>query len=128
MPERYNIAVDVCDKHPRDKLAMVWEDYQGNERRVSFGELQDLSNRFANVLAARGIERGDRVATLLPSLPETAAVFLGTYKHAASCSRCRCSTATRASSTGCATPAPACWSPTPPTATACPTAWWSRCG
>ena len=83
VPERYNIAVDVCDKHPRDKLAMVWEDYEGNERRVSFGELQDLSNRFANVLAAHGIERGDRVATLLPSLPETAAVFLGTYKHAA---------------------------------------------
>ena len=83
VPARYNIAVDVCDKHPRDKLAMVWEDYEGNERRVSFGELQDLSNRFANVLASHGIERGNRVSTLLPSLPETAAVFLGTYKHAA---------------------------------------------
>jgi acetyl-CoA synthetase len=83
VPERYNIATDVCDKHPRDKLAMVWEDYEGNERRVDFGELADLSNKFANVLAGRGIEREDRVATLLPSLPETAAVFLGTYKHAA---------------------------------------------
>jgi acetyl-CoA synthetase len=83
VPERYNIAADVCDKHPRDKLAMVWEDYRGNEREVSFGELQDLSNRFANVLAAHGIEREDRVATLLPSLPETAAVFLGTFKRGA---------------------------------------------
>jgi acetyl-CoA synthetase len=83
VPERYNIARDVCDKHPRDKLAMVWEDWQGNERRVEWGELQDLSNKFANVLEANGIERGDRVATLLPSLPETAAVFLGTYKHGA---------------------------------------------
>src|SRR3954467_9829375 len=83
VPERYNIATDVCDKHPRDRLAMIWEDWRGNERRVSFGELQDLSNRFANVLEANGIERGDRVATLLPSLPETAAVFLGTYKHGA---------------------------------------------
>jgi acetyl-CoA synthetase len=83
VPERYNIARDVCDKHPRDKLAMVWEDWRGVERNVSFGELQDLSNRFANVLEAHGIERGDRVATLLPSLPQTAAVFLGTYKHAA---------------------------------------------
>src|SRR5919199_5197303 len=59
---------------------MVWEDWQGNERRVAWGELQDTANRFANALAAHGIERGDRVATLLPSLPETAAVFLGTYK------------------------------------------------
>jgi acetyl-CoA synthetase len=83
VPERYNIARDVCDKHDRDRLAMIWEDWRGNERRVSFGELQDLSNRFANVLAAHGVERGDRVATLLPSLPETAAVFLGTYKAGA---------------------------------------------
>ena len=80
VPERYNIARDVCDKHPRDKLAMVWEDWQGNERRVDWGELQELSSRFANALEAHGAERGDRVATLLPSLPETAAVFLGTYK------------------------------------------------
>src|ERR671917_372389 len=83
VPERYNIARDVCDKHPRDKLAMIWEDWRGTERRVSWGELQDTSNRFANVLAAHGVERGDRVATLLPSLPETAAVFLGTYKAGA---------------------------------------------
>jgi acetyl-CoA synthetase len=83
VPERYNIARDVCDKHDRDRLAMVWEDWQGKERRVSFGELQDLSCRFANVLRARGVERGDRVATLLPSLPETAAVFIGTYRAGA---------------------------------------------
>jgi acetyl-CoA synthetase len=83
VPERYNIAHDVCDKHERDRLAMIWEDWRGNERRVSFGELQDLSNKFANVLEANGVERGDRVATLLPSLPETAAVFLGTYKRGA---------------------------------------------
>src|SRR3954471_16768578 len=83
VPERYNIATDVCDKHDRDRLAMVWEDWRGNERSVTFGELQDLSNKFANVLEAHGLERVDRVATLLPSLPETAAVFLGTYKRAA---------------------------------------------
>jgi acetyl-CoA synthetase len=83
VPDRYNIATDVCDKHPRDKLAMVWEDWRGNEREVTFGELQDTSRRFANVLAAHGVERGDRVATLLPSLPETAAAFLGTYRSGA---------------------------------------------
>ncbi|MGH2743466.1 MAG: acyl-CoA synthetase [Thermoleophilaceae bacterium] len=83
VPERYNIAADVCDKHDRGRLAMVWEDWQGNERRVSFGELRDLSCRLANVLRAHGVERGDRVATLLPSLPETAAVFIGTYRAGA---------------------------------------------
>src|SRR3954471_15737065 len=83
VPERYNIATDVCDKHDRERLAMVWEDWRGTEREVKFGELQDLSNKFANLLEATGVEPGDRVATLLPSLPETAAVFLGTYKRGA---------------------------------------------
>src|SRR3954463_4849537 len=83
VPERYNIAADVCDKHDRDRLAMVWEDWNGNERRVSFGELQDTSKRFANVLRAHGVERGDRVAILLPSLPETAAAFIACYRSGA---------------------------------------------
>src|SRR3954466_11336256 len=83
VPGGYKIALHVCDKDDRDRLAMIWEDWRGTERKVSFGELQDLSNKFANVLEANGVERGDRVATLLPSLPETAAVFLGTYKRGA---------------------------------------------
>ena len=80
IPARYNIATDVCDKHPRDKLAMVWEDWRGNERRVAWGELQDLAAKCANVLRDHGVERGDRVAMLLPPTPETAAMFFGTWK------------------------------------------------
>jgi acetyl-CoA synthetase len=83
VPERYNIAADVCDKHPRNKLAMVWENWRGDERSVSWGELQDLSAKFANVLREHGVERGDRVAMLLPATPETAAAFLGTWKAGA---------------------------------------------
>ena len=47
VPERYNIAADVCDKHPRDKLAMIHEDPDGTVREVTWGELQDMANRFA---------------------------------------------------------------------------------
>jgi acetyl-CoA synthetase len=80
VPERYNIAADCCDKHPPDKLAMIHEDPEGNVREVRWGELQEASNRFANVLRSSGVERGDRVAMLLPPTPETAAAFFGTYK------------------------------------------------
>ncbi len=80
VPARYNIAADICDRHPRDKPAMIHEDFRGQVRRVNWGELQDASNRFANVLAAHGVERGDRVAMLLPATPETAAAFFGTWK------------------------------------------------
>src|SRR5919201_1221123 len=80
VPERYNIAADVCDKHPRDKLAMVFEDFRGTERQVTWGELQSLAGRAANVLRAHGAERGDRIAVVAPASPETAAIFLGTWK------------------------------------------------
>jgi acetyl-CoA synthetase len=80
VPERYNIAADVCDKHPREKLAMVWERFDGERRDVDWGELQDLANQAAHVLRSNGVERGDRVAVVLPPTPETAAVFFGTWK------------------------------------------------
>jgi acetyl-CoA synthetase len=59
---------------------MIHEDFAGNVREVRWGELQELSNRFANVLRAHGVVKGDRVAMLLPPTPETAAAFLGTWK------------------------------------------------
>src|SRR6266705_2238003 len=80
VPERYNIAADVCDKHPRDKLAMLHERYDGVQRRMTWGELQDLSNRAAHVLRDHGVGVGDRVAVVLPATPETAAIFFGTWK------------------------------------------------
>ncbi len=83
VPERYNIARDVCDKHPRDKLAMIHEDPEGAIREVRWGALQDMSDRFAHRLRDAGVQRGDRVAMLLPPTPETAAAFLGTWKTGA---------------------------------------------
>ena len=80
VPETYNIAADTVDKHDPGGLAMLWEDWQGNERKLTFGEIRDLSNRIANVLTGLGVEWGDRVAVLLPSLPETAAAFIAVYK------------------------------------------------
>src|SRR5438132_2624408 len=79
-PAHYNIAADVCDKHPRDKPAMVWESFDGSYRELAWGELQDLANQAAHTLAARGVERGDRVAVVLPPTPEAAAIFFGAWK------------------------------------------------
>jgi acetyl-CoA synthetase len=80
VPERYNIAGDVCDKHAPEKLAMVHERFDGTVREVNWGELQDLAARAAGWLAALGVQRGDRVAVVLPPTAETAAVFFGTWK------------------------------------------------
>lgn len=80
VPERYNIAQDVCEKHPPDQLAMIHEHHDGTIRELQWGELQDLANRAANLLASHGVGKGDRVAVVLPPTPETAAIFFGTWK------------------------------------------------
>jgi acetyl-CoA synthetase len=80
VPAQYNIAADICDRHPRDKPAMIWESFDGSRRELAWGELQDLANQAAHVLAAHGVARGDRVAVVLPPTPEAAAIFFGIWK------------------------------------------------
>lgn len=83
VPARYNLAADVCDKHPDGKLAMVHEDPDGVVRELTWGEMRNLSHRFANVARQHGVEREDVVAMLVPPTPEAAAAILGVYKAAA---------------------------------------------
>src|SRR3954453_21729480 len=80
VPERYNITAHVCDKHPRDRPAMIWESFDGSTRQLDWGELQDLANQAAHTLADRGVAPGDRVAVVLPATPETAATFFAVWK------------------------------------------------
>jgi acetyl-CoA synthetase len=82
VPARYNIAVDVCDRWARDpdRLALIHKQADGSLARYSFLDLQRGSNRLANLLAATGVGRGDRVAVLLPQAPETALAHLAAYK------------------------------------------------
>jgi acetyl-CoA synthetase len=82
VPEHYNIGVDVCDRHATGerRLALVFQDEGGTVRRFTFDEIKAQSNRFANVLAAHGLVRGDRLAILLPQAPETAIAHVAAYK------------------------------------------------
>ena len=47
---------------------------------MTFDEVRRASNRLANVLVARGLVPGDRVAMLLPQVPETAIAHLAAYR------------------------------------------------
>jgi acetyl-CoA synthetase len=80
VPDRYNIAADICDARDANDLAMIHEHFGGAIREVHWGELQALANQAANLLAGLGVERGDRVAIVLPPTPETAAFFFATWK------------------------------------------------
>jgi acetyl-CoA synthetase len=83
IPERYNIGVDVCDRwavREPDRAAVLDVAADGRVTLLTYGELRERSNRLANVLRARGVERGDRVAILLPQGPAVPVAHVAIYK------------------------------------------------
>jgi long-chain acyl-CoA synthetase len=55
---------------------------------LTFGEVNEMSNQVAHYLAARGINKGDRVAIFLPNLPQYPILFFGILKSGAVCVTC----------------------------------------
>ena len=82
VPARFNIGADVVDRHAAagNRPALVFEDEDGRVTRLGFRDVAQASNRFANALAALGLERGDRIGILLSQGPETAIAHVAAYK------------------------------------------------
>jgi len=83
VPARYNIGVDCCDKwaaQEPQRLAILHVHGDGHSENITYGWLHETSNRLANLLSAHGIVRGDRVAILLPQMPEVAVAHIAIYK------------------------------------------------
>lgn len=83
LPERYNIAVDVCDRwaaQEPERIAILDVSPDWRVTPVSFGRLREQSNRLANALRQRGIGSGDRVAILLPQGEAVLTAHLAAYK------------------------------------------------
>ena len=80
IPARFNIGVDVADRQAPSALALIEVEPSGKARELRFGEIAALSNRLANLLVAHGLQRGDRVAVLLPQRHETAIAHVAAYK------------------------------------------------
>ena len=82
IPERYNIARDVCDRHANDptKIALIHEHGDGRVREISFTELNRIANQLANTFDAAGLRKGDRVLVLLTQDPMTAIAHIACWK------------------------------------------------
>ena len=79
-----NVCYECCDRHAgMNKPALFWESKDGRNATYTFEELQALSAQFANFLPEQGIGPGDRVAALLPRIPELFVVALGTWRAGA---------------------------------------------
>ncbi|MGI8725588.1 MAG: AMP-binding protein, partial [Methyloceanibacter sp.] len=76
-----NVAANCIDRHLKkrgDKVAIIWEPDDPNQaaRHITYRELHEEVCRFANVLKALGVNRGDRVTIYLPMIPEAAYAML----------------------------------------------------
>ena len=76
-----NVSVNCIDRHlaaRANQVAIVWEPDSPNDepRNITFAELHAEVCRFANVLKAGGVGKGDRVTIYLPMIPEAAFAML----------------------------------------------------
>ena len=85
VPERFNFARDVIGRWAKDpdQLGMLWLSQNGDERRLTFRDFAERSDRFARLLQQRGVKPGDRVMVQLPRVPAWWVVLLGCFKAGA---------------------------------------------
>jgi acetyl-CoA synthetase len=71
---KINICYNAVDRHMKtwrkNKVALYWEAENGERRVLSYYDLYREVNRFANVLKALGVRKGDRVTIYMPRIPE----------------------------------------------------------
>ncbi|HEX3673038.1 MAG TPA: AMP-binding protein, partial [Rhizomicrobium sp.] len=75
-----NVSANCIDRHlpaRAKQTAIIWEgDDPAQSRHISYEELHREVCRFANVLKAQGVKKGDRVTIYLPMIPEAAYAML----------------------------------------------------
>ena len=67
-PGNYNFGYDIVDDiaiNEPDRLAMIWTNPAGEERRYTFSDIKRMSDKTANYLLSKGIKKGDMVMVIL---------------------------------------------------------------
>jgi len=79
-----NLAQLALDRHADgphgDRVAVRWLGADGRRQRITYRDLRERSNRFANVLELAGLRHGDTLFVLAPRLPALVAAVLGGFK------------------------------------------------
>ena len=79
-----NIAYEAVDRHVAEghgaDEAILWFGKDGSNKRFSYADLAAETSRFANLLVAHGLSRGDRVYGIAERVPELYVAALGTLK------------------------------------------------
>jgi acetyl-CoA synthetase len=83
VPEHFNIAEVCCARWARDTpgaVAIHYEHEDGRAGRFTYADLQHNANRLARALGRLGVQRGDRVAVVMPQRFETAVAHIAAYQ------------------------------------------------
>lgn len=81
LPDDYNIAWDCLRKHDDLDRPALYQAYPDNRRETyTFRDLDELSNQVAHALREHGVERGDRVAVVVPQKPANPLTHLACWK------------------------------------------------
>ncbi len=77
---KLNVSVNCIDRHLEaraDQVAIIWEgDNPAQDKKITYRQLHEEVCKFANVLKAQGVKKGDRVCIYLPMISEAATVML----------------------------------------------------
>ena len=77
---KLNVSYNCLDRHLEtrgDDVAIIWEgDDPDIDKKITYRELHREVCRFANVLKARGVGKGDRVSIYMPMIPEATVAML----------------------------------------------------
>ena len=75
-----NVCANCVDRHLKtrgDQVAIIWEgDDPTRDEKITYKQLHERVSKFANVLKAQGVKKGDRVTIYLPMIPEAAYAML----------------------------------------------------
>jgi acetyl-CoA synthetase len=79
-----NVSANCIDRHLKargDQVAIIWEgDDPTHDEKITYKQLHERVCRFANVLKAHGVKKGDRVTIYLPMIPESAYAMLASAR------------------------------------------------
>ena len=77
---KLNVSYNCLDRHviagKGDKVAFYFEGEPGDSRTITYSQMLDEVQKFANVLKGLGVNKGDRVNIYLPMIPEAAVAML----------------------------------------------------
>lgn len=79
-PPVYNLTAEFEKYCGQNRIAIKWENEQGDRKQITYDELMKMANKIANVFKGEGLQQGDTILIIIPRLIEAYAVYTAALK------------------------------------------------